>query len=152
MNFSEFRSHRQLSPSERAEIQLLDVAQAHLRPNLRSGVRHYRVSERGRNPQRFRCGVKHSRQTRAAIFILLFAERPRFVFYDVSINCSNQSPHGFERARKLKLIEQFSYIVNRSVGGDNDRILAWQILVPTAWYLAFEISIDHGQRPAGQIS
>ena len=57
------------------------------------------MRERGYNPQRFGAGVEDGCQARAALFVFLFVQSPGFVFDDVFIYGSDQSPSCFERSR-----------------------------------------------------
>ena len=64
------------------------------------------------DPKGFRRGIEHSGKTGAAAVILLFAQSPGLIFYDVLIHCSDQCPSCLQSSRKLELIEQCPEFAN----------------------------------------
>src|SRR5579871_400278 len=76
----EYRTHiaqlcapRQLSPGELIQVDLLDVPQSHLFPNLHSRIRNDWMCQCSGNPQRFRGGIQNSCQACPACIVLLLA-------------------------------------------------------------------------------
>ncbi len=112
------------------------------------------MRQRGHNSQRFRGRVEHSSQSRAAVFILLFAQRPRFVLHDIFVNRRHQCPRRFQRTRKLELVKQHSKLADGLPRRRGDGIIGASPRSCVRWirHLALEISSNHGQRATSQIT
>ena len=95
-------------------------------PDFRRGIGHDGVRQRRCNAQCFGRRIQHGGQAGAAFVVLFFAQGPRLVFDDVFVDRGDQSPRGFERARKLELIEERAELLDRPVSCDDDRIIAWR--------------------------
>ena len=116
------------------------------------------MRQRGHNAQRFCRGVQNCRQPRPAVFVVVFFHvlryHPRLHLDDVFVHRSDQSPRGFQRARKVIFAEQRVEIVDRLRRQFRDRRIRFAMRrgLGGIRHFAPEISRDHGQRAARQIA